>query len=132
MTAESPDIERDRVTVGVTATGAANLEAVMATGWFTEEVDAYRSAVALALKLGMTPLATLTGVQTKYNVGTLDRDGKLAQLVRLMAPAAGARPYEYVERLADAGLGALRARLVDGGALLSETLASPAVAQDEP
>src|SRR4051794_6373029 len=110
--------DRDKVTVGVTAVGAANLEAVMQTRWFIEEMDAYRAAIALALRLGVTPISPLTAVQTKYNVGSLDRDGKLVALIRILSPDAAGRPYEYAERLADAGLVALRSRLVDEDALL--------------
>jgi hypothetical protein len=120
--------ERDRVTVGVTSDGAANLELLMQSGWFTEEVDAYRTAIATAISYSLDVSdVTLSGIQTKYNVGTLDRDGRLLSLVRGLVPGAPARIYEYCERLADAGLRYLRARIVDQGAMLSDVLSPPNV-----
>lgn len=120
--------ERDRVTVGVTPDGAANLDALMQSGWFTDEVDAYRTAIATAIGCSLDVSdVTLSGVQTKYNVGTLDRDGRLISLVRGLASDAPSRTYEYCERLADAGLRYLRARIVDQGAMLSEVLNPPSV-----
>ncbi len=115
-----PD-DRDKVTVGVTREGAANLASLMESRWFDEEVDAYRVAIAAAVGAELNVAEALTGVQTKYNVGSLDRDGSIAALVRAMFPDA-ARPYDYAERLADAGLRYLKVRIVDQGMLLAEAL----------
>jgi hypothetical protein len=117
---------RDRVTVGVTPEGARNIELLMQTGWFADEVDAYRTSIAVAISHGLDVTeSNLPGVQTKYNVGTLDRDGRLARLVRGLVDGQPPRPYEYCERLADAGLRYLRSRLVDQGAMLTEVLTGP-------
>ncbi len=117
---------RDRVTVGVTPEGATNLELLMLSQWFADEVDAYRTAIAVAIsqRLDVSD-STLPGVQTKYNVGTLDRDGRLANLVRGLVAGPPDRVYEYSERLADAGLRYLKSRLVDQGAMLTEVLSGP-------
>ncbi len=115
-----PD-DRDKVTVGVTREGAANLASLMESRWFDEEVDAYRVAIAAAVGAELNVAEALAGVQTKYNVGSLDRDGSIAALVRAMFPDAS-RPYDYAERLADAGLRYLKARIVDQGMLLADAL----------
>jgi len=119
-----PD-DRDKVTVGVTPDGAVNLAALMESGWFTDEIDAYRLAIATAFGEQLNVDAVvLAGVQTKYNIGTLDRDGKVSAMVRAFSPEAATRPFEYSERLADAGLRYLKTRIVDQGLLLADALAS--------
>lgn len=119
--------DRDKVTVGVTREGAENLAALMTTGWFADEVDAYRVSIAAALGAGLNVDAVvLAGVQTKYNVGTLDRDGQISELVRVLA-ASQPRPFEYCERLADAGLRYLRSRVVDQGMMLAEAIGKQGV-----
>jgi len=111
--------ERDRVTVGVTPEGAGNLAALMDTGWFQDEMDAYRLAISIALAEGVDA-DSVTGAQTKFNVGTLDRDGRLRQLVTALHDSA--KPYELSERLANAGLQVLRRRIVDDQMTLTEAL----------
>lgn len=111
--------ERDRVTVGVTPEGADNLTALMETGWFQDEMDAYRLAISTALAEGIDA-GSVTGAQTKFNVGTLDRDGRLRQLLTALHDSA--KPYELSERLAHAGLQLLRRRIVDDQMTLTETL----------
>lgn len=111
--------ERDRVTVGVTPEGAENLAALMETGWFQDEMDAYRLAISIALAESLDAGA-VTGAQTKFNVGTLDRDGRLSQLVTVLRDSA--RPYDQSERLAHAGLQLLRRRIVDDQMTLTEAL----------
>lgn len=117
-----PD-ERDKVTVGVTREGAASLAGLMESHWFDDEVDAYRVAIATAIGAGIDVSAVaLTGVQTKYNVGSLDRDGSIAAMIRSMVPGSEGLPYDYAERLADAGLRYLKIRVVDQGMLLADAL----------
>ena len=115
--------ERDRVTVGVTPDGAENLAALMETGWFQDEMDAYRLAISTALAESLEAPA-VSGAQTKFNVGTLDRDGRLRELVTLLHDSP--RPYEDSERLAHAGLQLLRRRIVDDQMTLTEALGASA------
>jgi len=111
--------ERDRVTVGITPTAATALERLMETGWFRDEMDAYRLAIAAAIAAGLEG-EPISGAQTKYNVGTLDRDGRMRDL--LVAVRGSTRPYEDAERLANTGLALLRDRLVDRDETLAEAL----------
>src|SRR5438874_7527609 len=113
--------EGDKVTVGLTAEGFRNLDALVETKWFDDGVDAYRLAIATALRHRL-PVVALTGVTTKYNRGTLDKDGRVRTLISALAPEHAARPYEYAELLADAGLRFLKQRLVDEHLLLSEVV----------
>lgn len=119
--------ERDKVTVGLTPSGWTNLEALMETGWFADQVDAYRSAIAVALARAL-PLQEmgLSGVTTKFNRGTLDKDGSVRTLISALLPAARTRPYEYAELLADAGIRYLKEALVDQHLLLAEVLGQTA------
>jgi hypothetical protein len=116
----------DRINIGVTTRGAQHLADLMATGWFLEQLDAFRVAIGVALGYGVcTPPEDMGGGGTKWNIGSVDNDGRLRQLIMAVAPASGDRPYEYAERLADAGLALLGQRLVRDGALLFEVLGGP-------
>jgi len=127
-------MEQTKVTVGVTAQGARHLDELMDTGWFGSEMAAYLLAVGTALSRGLTPSpAPLKGVTTKWNVGSLDRDGRLRELVGLMGPEGLQDPYEYAERLAEVGLEFLKRKIVDQEQLLSDVLepgAAPPIEAD--
>jgi hypothetical protein len=113
---ETESAAGDRDTVGVSAEGASNLASLMATKYFEEEGDAYRTAICYALAHPNIPVPDrVTGVQTKFNVGTLDREGKLRLLVSVLAPDRADRPYDYCQRLADAGLRALYQEVEEHG-----------------
>jgi hypothetical protein len=116
----------------VTPGGANNLAEVMATGWFVAEMDVYRVSIAVAIAQGLcTATEEMAGVKTKWNVGSIDNDGRMRQMVTAIVREAGERPYEYSERLADAGLAVLAQRLGREGALLSEVVSS-SVRHDRP
>jgi hypothetical protein len=115
----------DKITVGLTSKGTGHLEEVMATGWFASELDAYRLSITVAIAQGLvTQEENMAGAKTKYNIGSLDSDGKLRQLLTELVPGARERPYEYAERLADAGLAYLAEKLGREGSLLVEALGS--------
>ncbi len=113
----------DKRTLGVTSEGAEALESVMDTGWFAEEMDAYRIAISLALANDLIKDSSeMTGVYTKWNVGTLDPDGRLRSMVLAFSEGASDRPYAHAEARAAAGLGYLKLRLVDEQAELADVL----------
>lgn len=118
----------DRNTVGVTAEGQECLDQIMETGWFRREMDAYRLAVAVGIGNGLPEDETSSRFDTKWNVGTIDRDGMLAALIQALLPDE-VRPYARAERLAAVGLRFLRGRLIDDHASL-EDLMSPRVAAE--
>jgi hypothetical protein len=121
-----PGEREDKRTLGVTAEGAAVLESLMATGWFEEEMDAYRLAISVAFAQGLlSEPDEMTGVTTKWNVGTLDPDGKLRSMVLALSDQEVDRPYADAERRAAAGLRYLKGELVDRQAQLAEVLIPP-------
>ena len=76
-----------KVTVGLTGEGDQNLADLMETGWFESEMVAYLVAVSTALSRALVvSQAPLTGVGTKWNVGSLDKDGRLREMVNLLGP----------------------------------------------
>ena len=113
----------DKRTLGVTAEGAAALSEIMGTGWFEEEMDAYRVAISLAIAKDLVKDASeMSGVSTKWNVGTLDPDGRLRSMVVAFAEESVDRPYAHAEARAAAGLVHLKTRLVDDEAQLADVL----------
>ena len=113
----------DKRTLGVTARGAADLEELKSTEWFAEEMDAYRLAISLAFANDLSKDSSeMTGVSTKWNVGTLDPDGILRAMVLALSDEQVDRPYAHAEARAAAGLEYLRRRLVDEKAELAEIL----------
>jgi hypothetical protein len=123
--------ERDPNTLGLTADGQAHLEKVMETKWFDAEMDAFRLAVAVALGQGLEVAEGPLRAGTKWNVGTLDRDGQLKALVLAHAPGAP-RPYEYAEKLADVGMKFLREGLVDAQQTLASVVGGVDPVDDSP
>lgn len=114
--------DRGRITVGVTDIGNAALAKLMTTNLFAAEMDAYKVAIALALRAGLSSDQPLSGVKTKFNIGSLDPDGSLVELVRLLDSSGVGDPVARAERLADSGLAMLASRLVDSEQLLTEAL----------
>lgn len=112
-----------RKTVGVTNQGDQNLDALMQTGWFPSEIAAYLLAITTSLSWQLSASRKpLTKTKTKFNVGSLDGDGRLRDIVTLMGGDAVGDPYEYAERLADIGLQFLKTRIVDQNQMLSEAI----------
>jgi hypothetical protein len=91
--------------------------------WFKDGLDAYRTAVALALSRNKSEidLPPVTNKKTKYSVSSLDPDGRLRDLIITFRPELDGKPYAASEWLAEIGLSILREEL-DGGKLLSEIL----------
>lgn len=117
-----PEAE-DRRTLGVTPEAQRHLDSLMALEWFRQEADVFRIAVSVGLALGLKKEPSdLVGLTTKWNVGTLDSDGRLRDLVRSLAPESGEHPFVYAELTAHAGLEWLKTKLVDEHAMLSEAL----------
>ena len=91
--------------------------------WFKDGLDAYRTAVAIALARNKNEidLPSVTNKKTKYSVSSLDPDGRLRDLIITFRPELESRPYSASEWLAEIGLSIIRGEL-DSGKLLSEVL----------
>lgn len=117
--------EKGRVTVGVSDKCNVFIKSLLETEWFDSEMAVFLLSVSIALsyelKVSDKPLSGLT---TKFNIGSLDRDGKLRDMVKVIGSAGEKDPYEYAERLAEAGLEFLKVKLIDQGLLLSDILKS--------
>lgn len=123
---EVPD-RADRKTVS--ASNAANTALDMLTKvhhWFEDGIEAYRVAIAVALARGLSEddVPERVNATTKYNVGSLDPEGRIRDLISIMRPQDSVRPYAVAEWLAEAGLAYILRQLEDG-ALLSEVLQPP-------
>jgi len=118
--------DSDKKQIGLTAKGQADLDKVMESGWFKEEQDAYRLAIAVALAGGVAaPAEELTGISTKYNFGGgVDVEGLVRSLIGIFAPEHVSSPGRHAERLAHAGLAILASRLADEDALLADAMDS--------
>src|SRR5262245_34860111 len=104
----------DKRTLGVTQQGADDLAALFESGWFKEEMDVYRLAIGVAVGKDLAPdEGEVQGVTTKWNIGTIDFDGRLRRLITASSGSPVARPYADAEKRAAAGLRFLRVRIVD-------------------
>lgn len=106
----------DRVTVGLTPEGEQKLATVMESRFFTEELTAYRVAIAVALAEDEVETSgELKNVRTKFNVGSLEQEGRLREMIELLKPqGAEAGVMTLAERLADAGLEILAQQVEQG------------------
>jgi hypothetical protein len=112
-----------KVTVGVTVDGARRIEELLQTGWFPSELSIYLMSISVALAQNPpSDPGALSGVTTKYNVGSLDRDGRVRSMLALFGTSESQDPYEYAERLADGGLKVLHSILVEQQGTLAEAL----------
>ena len=116
------DSRDDKVTLGLTPTADRNLEELMGTGWFENEIDVFKLAIALALREGAAAGPDeMVGVETKWSVA-IDADGRIRSIVELLAEEDTSRPYALAERYAVAGLVYLHRRLVLENALIAEVM----------
>ena len=117
--------ERARITVGLTPAGSEALAKVIATKWFATEMDAYKVAIAVALRSEINVDQPLVGATTKFNIGSLDPDGRLVALIESVLGSQAGDPGALAERLADQGLVILATRLVDNEEKLIDVLGIP-------
>ena len=105
----------DAVTVGLTTEAHYDLQRLKDAGIFGEMLDGYRFAIGLAIRRGLIAPEDLKA-STIFNVGSLDRDGLVKDVVVTLFHEAAARPYAFAERLAEAGVKEL-IQLYDSGQL---------------
>ena len=106
----------DHVTIGLSESGHYALQRLKEDGVFAQMMDGYRFAIALAIKEDLTLPDSLTNAQTIFNVGSLDKNGDIKNLVTVLCPECKDAPYAYAERLAEAGTQEM-IRLYDSGQL---------------
>jgi hypothetical protein len=94
----------DNVTVSLTEDTHAILQKFKNDGIFNEMQDGYRFGIAFAIARGLIAPANFKTRTTFLNVGSLDKDGSLRNLITEIYPDSAERPYAMAERLAEAGL----------------------------
>jgi hypothetical protein len=93
----------DIITVGLSEATHARLVRLKEDGIFAEMKDGYRFGIGLSIAEGwVSPPGTK--VKTFLNVGSLDPDGSLRNLISALYPQASSAPYAMAERLAEAGV----------------------------
>ena len=110
----------DKNTIGVTQENREFLELVIERGLFNDQMDAAKLGLALAIRQGISP-GEATGIDTKWNVGSFDKDGHLRNVVSAIFPNVST-PYRLAEYLINEGLIILRRHLVDNPSLDIEKL----------
>lgn len=117
----------DRKTISVSAEGNAVLRRLVQEGWFAQEVDAFQTAVVLALADGLSIAnVSLSDGQTKFNQGSLDP--RLREVILTFGEdSSNHGPLDKAVLLAEVGLKELR-RVLDDEASLSAVLGLTAAA----
>ena len=103
-------------TLGLSDDRHETLKVLKAEGYFPEMQDAYRFAIALAARKvrDVNSLPDVRGSRTIFNVGTLDSDRRVRDLIEAVLDVPEGRIYKTAERLAEFGIGILGDRLRTG------------------
>jgi hypothetical protein len=96
----------DKNTIGVTEANDKFLEALTQSGLFSDQMEAAKLGIALAIRNAVAP-GEASGVDTKWNVGSFDRDGHVRSVLNVLYPEI-ATPYRLAEHFINEGLGLLR------------------------
>jgi hypothetical protein len=117
----------DVVQVGIPEGTNRQLVTIMdESGYFKEQIDVYKTAVAVAISRNMESdkwkNRSSERLVNKFATSTLDPDGKLKQLIALFVPDVANCPYRYSQWLATAGIGYLHKELVENGNTLIDAL----------
>lgn len=115
--------DRDKNELGLTEQAREAFDAVVEAAGFNERQDAYRLAIAVALKKGLQPTDEGASRRTYVNIGGLDRDGSLRTAVLQLRADHDGRPYALAERLAEAGVEDMKAHF-DAGRSVRDYLRS--------
>jgi hypothetical protein len=110
----------EKNTIGVTQENREFLERVIEQGLFSDQMDAAKLGITLAIRRGIRP-GEATGVDTKWNVGSFDKDGHLRDVLRAIYPEIST-PVRLAEYLVNEGLVILRKQMVENPGLDIEKL----------
>lgn len=102
-------MKEDKNTIGVTQENRAFLDKVIASGLFNDQIDAAKLGLSMAVREGVQA-GEATGVDTKWNVGSFDKDGLLRGVLLALYPEVDT-PYRLAEHLINKGLVLLEAHL---------------------
>ena len=91
-------------TVGLTEETHGMLQRLKENKVFDEMSDGYRLGIALAISRGGAAAPEDIKTRTFVNIGTLDPDGSIRDLITELYPEHAHKPYDFAERLAEAGV----------------------------
>lgn len=101
----------DKNTIGVTKENGAFLDSLLEQGHFNDQIDAAKLALSLAIRSSVAP-GEATGVDTKWNVGSFDKDSHVRTALTALYPDV-ATPYRLAEHLINAGLRLLKEHMAE-------------------
>ncbi len=114
--------DAEPTTIGLTDGAHKKLQRLREDRHFAEMADAYRFAIALALAHGAIADDVRAGRQTIFNIGTLDPERELYQIIKALRINDDEPVYRTAERLAEWGVEELD-RLATKGTIRFGTLA---------
>lgn len=85
----------------------AKLASLKEEGHFEDMRDAYRLGIAVALKSGLIDDKGNRRSKTYLNIGSLDADGLLREVISTLFSPEEGDPTDIIERLAEAGVKAV-------------------------
>ncbi len=98
-------MDTDKKTIGIRRDNNETLQRLLLDGQFNSELDAAKFAMAHAIKKGAEP-GRVDGIDTKWNVGSVDADGNLRTLLEAFYPDVN-EPFRLMEFLMNKGLSEL-------------------------
>lgn len=107
------------ITVSASDETKAILRRLKEEGVINEMLDGYRLGVAIA-HAHRLPISEVQKTSTFVNVGSLDKDGTMRNLIVELYPEHAAKPYALIEQLAEAGVAELGRRHENGQLRLGE------------
>jgi len=120
---------QDKNTIGVTPENRQFLADVVESGLFSEEMDAAKLAMSVAILRGVG-VGEATSAETKWNVGSFDKDGHIKTVLGGLFPE-NPTPYRLAEFLINRGLEMLKAEIAANPTLDIATLQKSAVAASQ-
>jgi len=114
----------DRTTVGLSQSSHALMAQLKLEGYFEDMADCYKFALGLAIRRGLDPIKA-GNKQTYTNIGSLDKDFMIRDLMAEMYPDTGGadRPVSVIEELAEAGMQELSLMVSAGRFKISDVIA---------
>ena len=100
MTTQTQD---DRSNVGLSEAAYQLCSRLKEDGIFKELLDVYRLGIALSIKSG-NAAPRISRQRNMFNVGSLDPDGTIRDLIMELYPEHAERPYAFAEQLAEYGV----------------------------
>ena len=119
---------QDKNTIGVTPENRQFLADVVESGLFNEEMDAAKLAMSVAILRGIE-IGEATSAETKWNVGSFDKDGHIKIVLVALFPEHPT-PYRLSEYLINRGLQILKSEMAANPSFDIATLQKSSVAPD--